>query len=130
MAAGWLLLPAVTLASSGFESASSEHAVTLASPAGHSYVSAELVGGIHILSTTKDYAQYLMNSYQGWELRPELSLGGFSFNFIDRAPCAGVVTHHDGASYLFYRACGAMAAADLERQLREARRQLLEAAVP
>ena len=130
MAAGWALLPAVAMASAGFESASGEHAVTLASADGLSYVSAELVGGILALSTTKDYAQYLMNSFQGWELRPELTLGGFSFMFIDRAPCAGVVTHYDGASYLFYRACGAMSHAELEQQLREARRQLLETASP
>lgn len=67
------------------------------------------------LSTTKEYAQYVMDSYQGWGLKPVVDLRGFSFNYIDNGPCSFLVTYFDGRSYLGFSACGKISADDLTR---------------
>ncbi len=58
------------------------------------------------LSTTKQYAQYMMDSYQGWDLKAVVDLRGFAFKYVDNAPCSGLLTYFDGRSYLFFLACG------------------------
>ncbi|SFS74646.1 hypothetical protein SAMN02910357_01616 [Succinivibrio dextrinosolvens] len=58
------------------------------------------------LSTTKQYAQYMMDSYQGWDLKAVVDLRGFAFKYVDNAPCSGLLTYFDGRSYLFFQACG------------------------
>ena len=72
---------------------------------GSARASLSLVNPIINLSTTKDYAQYVMDSYQGWDLQPVLDLRGFSFKFVDNAPCSGLLTYFDGRSYILFKAC-------------------------
>ncbi|MGN1280405.1 MAG: hypothetical protein ACI4UM_00665 [Succinivibrio sp.] len=76
------------------------------------------------LSTTKDYAQYLMDSYQGWGLSPVIDLRGFSFKYVDNGPCSGLVTYFDGRSYLLFKACGNVQSDDLKALFKKANRSL------
>jgi len=66
------------------------------------------------IPTTKDYAQYVMDSYQGWDLKPVIDLRGFSFKFVDNAPCSGLVTYYDGRSYLLFKSCGVVSSDELK----------------
>ena len=68
--------------------------------------SLQILDPIVNLSTTKQYAQYMMDSYQGWDLKAVVDLRGFSFKYVDNAPCSGLLTYFDGRSYLFFQACG------------------------
>lgn len=58
------------------------------------------------LSTTKAYAQNVMDSYGGWGLSAQIERRGFSFKYVDNAPCSGLVSYFDGTSYLMMGACG------------------------
>lgn len=58
------------------------------------------------LSTTKAYAQNVMDSYAGWGLSAQIERRGFSFKYVDNAPCSGLVSYFDGTSYLMMGACG------------------------
>ena len=49
---------------------------------------------------------YMMDSYQGWDLKAVVDLRGFAFKYVDNAPCSGLLTYFDGRSYLFFLACG------------------------
>ena len=80
---------------------------------GSARASLSLVNPIINLSTTKDYAQYVMDSYQGWDLQPVLDLRGFSFKFVDNAPCSGLLTYFDGRSYILFKACGVVSSEEL-----------------
>ena len=60
------------------------------------------------LSTTKAYAQNVMDSYAGWGLTAQIERRGFSFKYVDNAPCTGLVSYFDGTSYLIVGACGFM----------------------
>ena len=76
------------------------------------------------LSTTKDYAQYVMDSYQGWDLQPVLDLRGFSFKFVDNAPCSGLLTYFDGRSYILFKDCGVVSSEDLMQLYKRANEKL------
>ena len=86
--------------------------------------SLSLVNPIINLSTTKDYAQYVMDSYQGWDLQPVLDLRGFSFKFVDNAPCSGLLTYFDGRSYILFKACGVVSSEELMQLYKRANEKL------
>lgn len=76
------------------------------------------------LSTTKAYAQSVMDSYSGWGLTAQIARRGFSFQYVDNAPCAGLVTYFDGSSYLLYGACGFISQDELTKAFSIAKMQL------
>lgn len=76
------------------------------------------------LSTTKAYAQSVMDSYAGWGLTAQIARRGFSFQYVDNAPCAGLVTYFDGSSYLLYGSCGFMTPEEMTRAFSLAKMQL------
>ncbi len=76
------------------------------------------------LSTTKAYAQSVMDSYAGWGLTAQIARRGFSFQYVDNAPCAGLVTYFDGSSYLLYGSCGFMTQEEMTRAFSLAKMQL------
>ena len=91
---------------------------------GRARASLSLVNPIINLSTTKDYAQYVMDSYQGWDLQPVLDLRGFSFKFVDNAPCSGLLTYFDGRSYILFKACGVVSSEELMQLYKRANEKL------
>ena len=91
---------------------------------GSARASLSLVNPIINLSTTKDYAQYVMDSYQGWDLQPVLDLRGFSFKFVDNAPCSGLLTYFDGRSYILFKACGVVSSEELMQLYKRAKEKL------
>ena len=91
---------------------------------GSARASLSLVNPIINLSTTKDYAQYVMESYQGWDLQPVLDLRGFSFKFVDNAPCSGLLTYFDGRSYILFKACGVVSSEELMQLYKRANEKL------
>ena len=91
---------------------------------GSARASLSLVNPIINLSTTKDYAQYVMDSYQGWDLQPVLDLRGFSFKFVDNAPCSGLLTYFDGRSYILFKACGVVSSEELMQLYKRANEKL------
>ena len=91
---------------------------------GSARASLSLVNPIINLSTTKDYAQYVMDSYQGWDLQPVLDLRGFSFKFVDNAPCSGLLTYFDGRSYILFKACGVVSSEELMQLYKRANEEL------
>ena len=91
---------------------------------GSARASLSLVNPIINLSTTKDYAQYGMDSYQGWDLQPVLDLRGFSFKFVDNAPCSGLLTYFDGRSYILFKACGVVSSEELMQLYKRANEKL------
>lgn len=76
------------------------------------------------IPTTKDYAQHLMDSYQGWDLNAIVDLRGFSFKYVDNGPCAGLLTYYDGRSYLFFKACGLISSDELVSLFKKANEKL------
>ena len=76
------------------------------------------------MSTTKAYAQSVMDSYGGWGLTAQIARRGFSFQYVDNAPCAGLVTYFDGSSYLLYGACGFISSEEMTRAFSLAKMQL------
>ena len=91
---------------------------------GSARASLSLVNPIINLSTTKDYAQYVMDSYQGWDLQPVLDLRVFSFKFVDNAPCSGLLTYFDGRSYILFKACGVVSSEELMQLYKRANEKL------
>ena len=91
---------------------------------GSARASLSLVNPIINLSTTKDYAQYVMDSYQGWDLQPVLDLRGCSFKFVDNAPCSGLLTYFDGRSYILFKACGVVSSEELMQLYKRANEKL------
>ena len=91
---------------------------------GSARASLSLVNPIINLSTTKDYAQYVMDSYQGWDLQPVLDLRGFSFKFVDNAPCSGLLTYFDGRTYISFKACGVVSSEELMQLYKRANEKL------
>lgn len=97
-----------------------------------SYIKADASGSCELsvlspevlLPTTRAYAQYVMDSYQGWDLQPLIDLRGFVFKFVDNAPCAGLLTYYDGRSFLFFKACGKLDETELATLFRTAGEQL------
>ena len=76
------------------------------------------------LSTTKAYAQAGMDSYSGWGLTAQITRRGFSFQYVDNAPCAGLLTYFDGTSYLLFGACGLISQEEMTKAFSLAKRQL------
>lgn len=76
------------------------------------------------LSTTKAYAQNVMDIYAGWGLKAEIARRGFSFQYVDNAPCAGLLSYFDGTSYLLFGACGVMSKDEITRAFSIAKLQL------
>lgn len=67
------------------------------------------------LNTTKECAEYAMDRLRGWDLQPVVALRGFSFRYVDNAPCSGLVTYFDGRSSLLFTACGKVAREELDK---------------
>ena len=65
-----------------------------------------------------------MDSYQGWDLQPVLDLRGFSFKFVDNAPCSGLLTYFDGRSYILFKACGVVSSEELMQLYKRANEKL------
>lgn len=76
------------------------------------------------LSTTKAYAQDVMDSYSGWGLTAQITRRGFSFQYVDNAPCAGLLTYFDGTSYLLFGACGLISQEEMTKAFSLAKLQL------
>lgn len=105
-----LLLPlfAVAAEESNYEERLFDKSISYVRADGSAWASLKIMAPELTLSTTKAYAQYVMDSHQGWDLKPVIDLRGFSFKYVDNAPCAGLVTYFDGRSYLFFQACGSI----------------------
>lgn len=91
---------------------------------GSASASLSILAPIANLSTTKEYAQYVMDSYRGWNLSAVIQHQGFSFRFVDNAPCVGLVTYFDGRSYLFFKACGNIKKDSLKELYKKANEKL------
>lgn len=84
----------------------------------------QLMPPVPYLSTTKAYAQNVMDSYAGWGLTAQIARRGFSFQYVDNAPCAALISYFDGASYLMFGACGLITSDELNRAFFIAKQQL------
>jgi len=109
---------------SDFEENVSEKKVTYMNVTDSSYATLQIMDPIVNLSTTKQYAQYLMDNYKGWDLKAVVDLRGFSFKYVDNAPCSGLITYFDGRSYLFFSACGTFSVDELTALYRKANESL------
>lgn len=114
----------VSAAESDYDEFITNNSVTYEKTDGNGQASLSIVNPVVNLSTTKDYAQYIMDSYQGWDLKPVIDLRGFSFKFVDNAPCSGLVTYFDGRAYLLFKACGKVSEADLKTLFNRANQKL------
>lgn len=83
-----------------------ETSITYDKNDGSGYVSVQILPPKASVNTTKEYALSLMDSYQGFNLKAQLDLRGFSFNFVDNAPCSALLSYFDGSNYLLYKSCG------------------------
>ncbi len=97
----------------GYEVSEGKDHVTYVRSDGSATATLRLIAPELTLSTTKAYAQHVMDSYQGWDLKPVIDLRGFSFKYVDNAPCSGLLTYYDGRSYLLFQACGQIEQAEL-----------------
>lgn len=111
-------------ADGGFEAQSDSSGVTFTRADGLASASLRVMPPAMGITTTKDYAQYVMDRYRGWDLKPVMSLRGFSFRYVDNAPCSGMVTYFDGRSYLLFTGCGDVDDATLKHLYEEAGRKL------
>lgn len=102
----------------------SKKLVSFVKPDGSAKAFMQIMDPIPYLSTTKDYAQYVMDSYSGWGLKAQISRRGFSFSYVDNSPCAATVTYFDGASYLMFGACGLIEKDDIARAFLYAKEKL------
>lgn len=102
----------------------SEKKVSFEKSDGTGFASLEIKDPIVNIANTKQYAQHLMDNYQGWNLKAVVDLRGFSFRYIDNSPCSGLVTYFDGRSYLFFQACGDVKADDLTKLYQRANEKL------
>ncbi len=114
-----LFCPCTALAVQGYSLSQTTNGISYISDDGSSYVACELIDNMDRLSTTKDYAQYMMDSYQGWQLQPIISLNGFSFKYVDNAPCAALLKPYDGARYIIYKVCGNVSKRDLNSLIKQ-----------
>ncbi|MGN0915409.1 MAG: hypothetical protein ACI4NE_03545 [Succinivibrio sp.] len=108
----------------GFSEFYKDNSVTFEKEDGTARASLSVVQPVLSLSTTKDYAQYTMDSYQGWDLKAVLDLRGFSFKYVDNAPCSGLLTYFDGRSYLLFKACGDFKKDELSELYKRAEKRL------
>lgn len=98
--------PAALAAVEGYEESVDKESVTYVRADARASAGLKLLQPLPEFSTTKSFAQYVMDSYQGWDLTPRINVRGFSFKYVDNAPCAGLLTYFDGRSYLLFLACG------------------------
>ncbi len=98
---------------SDFEQTVTEKKVIYTKTSDSSYASLEIMDPIVNIATTKEYAQHVMDSYQGWDLKPVMDLRGFSFKYVDNAPCSGLLSYFDGRSYLLFLSCGSLESQEL-----------------
>lgn len=108
----------------GFEMQSGNNEVTFVKGDGSAQASLRILMPVNTLSTTKSYAQYVMDRYSGWGLTPVLDLRGFSFRYVDNAPCAGLLTYFDGRSFLLFTSCGKIEAKTLQELYSKADKEL------
>ncbi len=108
----------------GFEMQSSSNEVTFVKGDGSAQASLRILMPVNTLSTTKSYAQYVMDRYSGWGLTPVLDVRGFSFKYVDNAPCAGLVTYFDGRSFLLFTSCGKIESKTLQQLYLRADKEL------
>ncbi len=109
---------------SEFEMHKSKDEVSFVKADGSVTAQLRILRSINSVSTTKEYARYVMDRYRGWGLTPVLDLRGFSFRYVDNAPCSGLVTFFDGRSYLFFSACGDFLPEDMSKLFKQADREL------
>lgn len=109
---------------SDFEMHKSKDAVTFVRADGSVTAQLRILRSVNSVSTTKEYARYVMDRYRGWGLTPVLDLRGFSFRYVDNAPCSGLVTFFDGRSYLFFSACGDFVPEDISSLFKQADHEL------
>ena len=109
---------------SGFEMQKSSDEVTFVKGDGSAKASLRIMMPVNTLSTTKNYAQYVMDRYSGWGLNPVLDLRGFSFQYVDNAPCAGLLTYFDGRSFLLFTSCGKIEGKTLQELYSKADKEL------
>ena len=91
---------------------------------GSASASLRILYPVNLLSTTKSYAQYVMDKFSGWGLTPVLDLRGFSFKYVDNAPCAGLLTYFDGRSFLLFTSCGKIDPSELHQLYLKADKEL------
>ena len=87
--------------------------VSFVRPDGSAWGALRRLPPVAALPSTKLYAQHVMDSLRGWDLKPVIELRGFSFKYVDNAPCAGLVTYFDGRTCLLFQACGNVSATEL-----------------
>ncbi|MCR5536848.1 MAG: hypothetical protein K6F05_05475 [Succinivibrio sp.] len=119
-----LALSASWVQAAEYETQVSKDKVSYVKPDGSASCELAIQAPEALLPTTKAYAQYVMDSYQGWDLQPIVDLRGFVFKFVDNAPCAGLLTYYDGRSYLFFKACGNIGEGELSSLFKAAGEQL------
>ena len=98
--------------------------VTFVNKDGSASASLRILYPVNMLSTTKNYAQYVMDQLSGWALTPVLDLRGFSFQYVDNAPCAGLLTYFDGRSFLLFTSCGKVEPSVLQKLYLKADKEL------
>ncbi len=108
----------------GFEMQSDGNEVTFVKGDGSAKAALRILMPVNTLSTTKGYAQYVMDRYSGWNLTPVLDVRGFSFRYVDNAPCAGLVTYFDGRSFLLFTSCGKIDSKTLQELYSKADKEL------
>jgi hypothetical protein len=111
-------------ADGGFEVQTDSNGVTFTRADGMASASLHVLPPAMGVSTTKDYAQYVMDRYRGWNLKPVVTLRGFSFRYVDNAPCSALVTYFDGRSYLLFTGCGDVSEETLQPLYEEAGKTL------
>lgn len=102
----------------------SKRVVSLQKKDGSSKAFVQILPAAAHLSTTKAYAQNVMDSYAGWGLTAQIARRGFSFQYVDNGPCAGLLTYFDGTSYLLFGACGLISKEEMTKAFSLAKLQL------
>lgn len=98
--------------------------VTLQKADGSAYVMMQLLKPVPYKNTLAEYARHVMQYYHGTNLTPQPQRRGYSFSYQDSAPCAGLVTFFDGASYLMMGVCGKLSQDEVTKSLNIAKKQL------
>lgn len=102
----------------------SERVVSLLKKDGSAKAFVQILPAAAHLSTTKAYAQDIMDSYAGWGLTAQIARRGFSFQYVDNAPCAALLSYFDGTSYLLFGACGVISQDEMTKAFSIAKLQL------
>lgn len=122
-----VMLPLATQAAveeSQYTKTQTDNSVIFDKKDGSGYAQLELLAPVSMVNTTKDYAQMLMDNYSGFDLQAVVQLRGYSFNFVDNAPCAGLLSYFDGSNYLFFKSCGKHQKSDLKKLYLEGSKDL------